>query len=89
MEPVDVALVLAIDVSASVDYDEFLLMVGGLSGAFLDAGVIAAATGGPRGAVAVTAIFWSEEQEVAMPWQRLADAADGGRIAEALAAAPR
>ena len=89
MEDVDVALVLAIDVSASVDYDEFALMVNGLARAFLDPDVIAAATGGPRGAVAVCALFWSGEQEVALPWQRIASAGDGARIAEALEAAPR
>lgn len=89
MDPVDLALVLAIDVSASVDYDEFALMLGGLSAAFLDRDVIAAATGGRRGAVAVAALFWSEVPEVALPWERLADAADGARIAEALITAPR
>ncbi len=89
MESVDLALVLAIDVSASVDYDEFALMVNGLGRAFLDPDVIAAATGGPRGAVAVCALFWSEGQDVAVPWQRIAGAGDGARVAEALEAAPR
>jgi hypothetical protein len=89
MEPVDLALVLAVDVSASVDYAEFELMIGGLSAAFLDAGVIAAATGGRRGAVAVAALFWSEAQEPALPWTRLASAADGAMIAAALLDAPR
>jgi len=89
MDPVDLALVLAVDVSASVDYDEFGLMIGGLSAAFLDADVIAAVTGGRLGAVAVAALFWSEAQDVALPWLRLANAADGALIAEALLAAPR
>ncbi|TCH98814.1 DUF1194 domain-containing protein [Roseococcus sp. SYP-B2431] len=89
MEDVDVALVLAVDVSASVDYGEFALMVNGLARAFLDPDVIAAATGGPRGAVAVAALYWSDEQEVALPWQRIAGAAEGARVAEALEAAPR
>ncbi len=89
MQPVDLALVLAVDVSASVDYDEFALMIGGLSAAFLDAGVIAAATGGRHGAVAVAALFWSEGQEVALDWARLADANQGAAIAAALLDAPR
>jgi hypothetical protein len=89
MEPVDLALVLAVDVSASVDYDEFALMIGGLSAAFLDPAVTAAATGGPRGAIAVAALFWSEAQALAMPWMRLASAEEGEVIAEALMAAPR
>lgn len=89
MDAVDLALVLAVDVSASVDYEEFALMLGGLAAAFEDPDVIAAATGGPRGAVAVAALFWSEAQEVALPWTRLARAADGAALAAALLAAPR
>lgn len=89
MEAVDLALVLAVDVSASVDFDEFALMLGGLAAAFADPAVIAAAASGPRGAVAVAALFWSEAQEVALPWTRLASAEEGTAIAAALLAAPR
>lgn len=89
MEAVDLALVLAVDVSASVDFDEFALMLGGLAAAFEEPAVIAAATSGPRGAVAVAALFWSEAQEVALPWTRLAGPEDGAAIAAALLAAPR
>jgi len=86
---VDLALVLAIDVSASVDFGEFSLMVGGLSQAFRDPAVIAAATAGPLGAAAVAALFWSDAQEVALDWMPLTDAAEGAAIADALEAAPR
>jgi len=89
MEPVDLALVLAVDVSASVNYEEFMLMIGGFASAFGDEAVIAAATGGRRGAVAVAALFWSEAQEVALPWTRLAHAEDAALIAAELLAAPR
>jgi Mg-chelatase subunit ChlD len=89
MEPVDLALVLAVDVSASVDYAEFALMIGGLSAAFQDADVVAAAMAGPRGAVAVAVLFWSEAQDLALPWTRLASRAEGAAMAEALLAAPR
>ena len=52
MRDVDLALCLAVDVSASVDYDEFGLMMGGLAAAWRQAALVAAATSGPRGAVA-------------------------------------
>ena len=78
MDPVDLALCLAIDVSASVDYDEFGLMVGGYAAAFRDPGIIAACAAGPRGAIAVAMLFWSGgwpsmgpaagRPEVAVPW---------------------
>lgn len=89
MDAVDLALVLAVDVSASVDFDEFALMLGGLAAAFEDPAVIAAATGGPRGAVAVAVLFWSEAQEAALPWTRVADPEAGASLAAALLAAPR
>ncbi|HEV7455771.1 MAG TPA: DUF1194 domain-containing protein [Roseococcus sp.] len=89
MEPVDVALVLAVDVSASVDFQEFALMIGGLSSAFRDESVLAAATGGARGAVALSAVFWSDTAEPAAPWTRIHDAASADGFATLLEEAPR
>ena len=86
MPGVDVALCLAVDVSASVDFDEFGLMVGGYAAAFRDPALVAACTSGPRGAVAVAVLFWSgatPRPEVAVPWMLV----DGADAAEALAAA--
>lgn len=92
MRPVDLALCLAIDVSASVDFDEFGLMLGGLAAAFRDAEIQAAIAAGPRGAIAVAALFWSAAAtppELAVPWTRLEDTATAGAFAAALEAAPR
>ncbi len=86
MNPVDLALCLAIDVSDSVDFDEFALMIGGLAAAFRAPDVQAAIAGGRAGAIAASAIFWAEAQEVAVPWMRLGDA---NAFADALDAAPR
>jgi len=92
MDVVDLALVLAIDVSASVDYDEFALMVGGTAAAFRTPDIVAAATAGPRGGIAVAVLFWSSVSpgpELAVPWTRLADPAGFEALAAALEAAPR
>ena len=86
MDPVDLALCLAVDVSASVDYDEFGLMLGGYAAAFRDPGIVALCTAGPRRAVAVGVVFWSgvsPRPETAVPWHRV----DGEAAAEAVAAA--
>ncbi|MCU0887046.1 MAG: DUF1194 domain-containing protein [Rubritepida sp.] len=82
MDAVDVAIVLAIDVSASVDFDEFTLMVGGLSNALRDPDLESAILEGPRQAIALAALFWSEDQAVAATWMRV----DGRGPAEAFAA---
>ncbi|MDX2104545.1 MAG: DUF1194 domain-containing protein [Alphaproteobacteria bacterium] len=81
---VDVALVLAIDSSSSINTEEFALQREGLAAAFRDPDVQALMTAGPQGAVAVTILEWSDAswQEVAEPWRVL----DGAAAAEALAA---
>ena len=85
MQPVDVALCLAVDASASVDFDEFGLMMGGLAAAFREPDIAAATAAGPRGGGAVALLFWSgvREQAVALDWARL----DGDAACMAFAAA--
>jgi hypothetical protein len=89
MNPVDLALCLAIDVSDSVDFDEFALMIGGLAEAFRQPDIQAAATAGPLGAIAVSALFWAEQAETALPWMMLDSPVAAHAIADALDAAPR
>ncbi|MDW8315011.1 MAG: DUF1194 domain-containing protein [Rhodovarius sp.] len=89
MRAVDLALCLAIDVSDSVSFDEFGLMIGGLAAAFRLPEIQSAAIAGPRGAIAVAALFWADEAEVALDWTILDGAAAAERLAEALEMAPR
>ncbi|MDO9711548.1 DUF1194 domain-containing protein [Paracraurococcus lichenis] len=99
MDPVDLALCLAVDVSASVDYDEFGLMVGGYAAAFRDPGIAALCAGGPRGAIAVAMLFWSGAwpsmrpaagtPELAVPWMRVDGEGAAAALAEAIDGAPR
>lgn len=88
---VDVELVIAIDSSASIDDHEFALQMAGISAAFRDPDVIAAMASGPRGRVAVTAIFWAESgwPADAMPWQVIADADDARGFARMIERWPR
>lgn len=91
MEPVDLALCLAVDGSSSVDFAEFGLMLGGYAAAFRDPGVAAALLGGPLGATAVALLLWSGPGAVdlAIPWTRLATDAAAAALAEAIEATPR
>lgn len=91
MDPVDIALCLAMDVSASVDFDEFGLMAGGTAAALRDPDVLAAATAGPRGAAALALLLWSGPgaQDVAVGWTRVSDVASAEALAEAIENAPR
>jgi uncharacterized protein DUF1194 len=88
---VDVALVLAVDVSLSVDAEEFALQRAGYTAAFRDKRVVDAITGGHVGAVAVTYMQWSgaREQQQIVGWRLINDRASAARFAAALAAADR
>ena len=91
MDPVDIALCLSMDVSASVDFDEFALMAGGTAAALRDPSVLAAATSGPRRAAALSLVLWSGTgaQDVALPWTRLDGPDSVAAIAEAIENTPR
>jgi hypothetical protein len=90
-EPVDLALALAVDVSASVDFAEFGLMMGGYAAAFRDAELVARATSGPRGAIAVAVLLWAGpgEHDLAVTWSRVGGAEEAEAVAAAIDATPR
>lgn len=84
METADLALVLAVDGSASVTYDEFGLIAGGMARALRDKAVIAGLTGGPAGVSYACVLLWSGTgmQEVIVDWTRIASAADAAAFAD-------
>ncbi|MCG8356779.1 MAG: DUF1194 domain-containing protein [Kiloniellales bacterium] len=88
---VDLELILAVDVSSSVDAAEFDLQMQGLAAAFRDPAVLAAirATGG-RG-IAVSLIQWSAggDQTIAVDWTAVRDRASADLFADRLARTPR
>jgi hypothetical protein len=68
--PVDLELVLASDVSLSVDAEERDLQREGFARAVQDPLVVAAIAAGPLGRIAVTYVEWSgqRDHEVVVPW---------------------
>ncbi len=90
-EPVDVALVLAVDISRSVDEDEARLQREGYRSAITDPKVVEAIRGGMLGSIAIAYVEWagSEYQRLVIPWTRIASQADAEAWAGTLAAAPR
>lgn len=91
MDAVDVALVLALDGSASVDFDEFDLMARAIGTAFQDPDVIAGLLGGERRAGCACLLLWSGTgaQDVLVDWTRLASPDDAHRFGRLIADAPR
>jgi len=90
-EPVDVALVLAVDVSRSIDEDEARLQREGYRAAVSDPKVIEAIRGGMLGSIAVAYIEWAgiEYQRTVIPWTRIGSQRDADIWAETLANSPR
>ena len=90
-EPVDVALVLAADVSRSINDDEFALQRRGYAAAIADARVVDVIRSGPHGAIAVAFVEWAgeAEQRTVVDWTVIRSADDARRFADALLAAPR
>ena len=91
MEPVDLELVLAVDVSSSVDDEEYFLQVFGLAQAFRHPDVIAAIQGSTAGGIAVALVQWADanKQALAVDWTPVWDAASAFTLSEKILNAPR
>ncbi|MFQ5566048.1 MAG: DUF1194 domain-containing protein [Paracoccaceae bacterium] len=90
-QAVGLELVLLVDVSASVNDEEFRLQAGGLAAAFESAAVLAAIrTLAPRG-MAVSVVQWADHahQRTAVDWTVLHRDADALWFAERIASMPR
>jgi hypothetical protein len=88
---VDLALVLAVDASGSVDQTRFELQKQGYVAAFRHPRVIGAIQSGPTQSIAVIMMQWTGPslQVTAVPWTRLSDAASANAFADAIAKSPR
>ena len=86
--PVDVELVLAVDVSQSMDYGEHELQRQGYVDALQHPDVLNAIQGGMYGRVAIAYVEWGATQAVVTPWTLVEDSASARGFAEMLAAHP-
>ena len=84
--PVACALVLAVDVSSSIDGEHWWLQRKGYAEAFLHPEVMRAITDTSRGKIAVTYFEWAgaNNQRLIVPWTVVASEEDGGAIADTL-----
>ncbi|NEW86686.1 DUF1194 domain-containing protein [Rhodopseudomonas sp. WA056] len=81
---VDVELVLAVDVSYSMDVDELAVQREGYAQALMSSEFLKTLKTGPNGRIAVTYFEWaaSSDQKIILPWQII----DGPESADAVAA---
>ncbi|WP_394692901.1 DUF1194 domain-containing protein [Hyphobacterium sp.] len=90
MIEVDLELVLAVDISYSVDEDEARRQREGYVAALAHPDVISAIEGGPLGRIAVTYVEWADSrfQRAAADWTVIASEEDALEFAAIVAAAP-
>ncbi len=76
--PVDVALVLAVDCSSSVDAGDYRLQMDGIAKAVRHPRILEAIKAGPLQRMALCLVQWSNRhnQTIAVPWAGLSDQAD-------------
>lgn len=87
---VDLALVLAVDVSSSMNLDEQRAQRDGYAAAFRHPEVLAAIGSGPRGRIAIAYLEWAGPayQQVIVPWTILEGPDDATSFADGLSALP-
>ncbi len=88
--PIDLELVLAVDVSGSMDFEEQQVQRAGYMDAITHPEVLAAIRSGPYGRIAVTYVEWggSGYQQTTIPWGTIEDDGSAREFAAALAEAP-
>jgi hypothetical protein len=88
---VDLALVMAVDVSESVDEGEYILQHEGIARAFEDPQLVQAIAAGKRGAIEVAILEWSDrdKQIVTVDWTRVGDTASAAAFAMSVRASRR
>lgn len=88
--PVDLELVLAVDVSGSMDTEEHAIQRAGYVAALVHPDVVGAIRGGSYGRIAVAYVEWAGPfaQALAVPWRLVEDQATAEAMADELARAP-
>jgi hypothetical protein len=87
---VDLELVLAVDVSRSMDFDELRLQRDGYIAAFRHPDVLQAIRSGPLGRIALTYVEWAgpDSQSAVIPWTLIDNDAAARAFADRLSSAP-
>ncbi len=80
----DVALVVSVDVSQSVDDARYRLQMDGIAEALEDPAVISTVTNGAKGRILFAMIVWAETSQVAILWVTIGSKAEAFAVADRL-----
>jgi hypothetical protein len=87
--PADIALIVSVDVSSSVDQRRYAMQMEGIAGALEDPSVFAALVGGPNERTLFTMVTWANTPKIAVPWTPIATREDALAIAAAIRQLPQ
>ena len=85
---VDLALVFAVDISASIDLQEVKLQRDGVAQALVDPDVLASIATGPHGRIAIAYVEWAETAHTVIDWRVVDGPESANALAEAIRGAP-
>jgi hypothetical protein len=88
-EAVDTALIVAVDVSNSVDEKRYRLQMEGIAQALEDPAVIDGIIGGAKGGILFSMVTWADRPKVTLPWTRIMNAAEARATAARVRKLPR
>lgn len=85
---VDTALIVAVDVSQSVDARRYQLQMEGIASALEDPDVLKVILNGPNGGILFSMIAWSDSPRLVIDWQPITSEAEARRVADLVRAIP-
>jgi hypothetical protein len=88
-ERVDAAVVLAVDVSGSINADRYALQMEGIAEAFEDREVQRILLSGPNRSTFVALVEWSNTASLAIPWTLITSRSNAQAFADRVRLAPR
>ena len=77
----DVALIVSVDVSESVDEARYRLQMDGIAKALEDPAVIDAITSGPKGRILFAMVVWADHAQLAVAWTPISSASESISLA--------
>lgn len=78
---VDTALLVAVDISNSVDEKRYRLQMEGIAKALEDPSVLKAIFNGPQGGILFSMMVWSDRPNFIVPWKRISNEAEAKAVA--------
>lgn len=86
--PVDTALIVAVDVSQSVDQHRYRLQMEGIAQSLEDPDVLQVILNGPNGGILFAMVAWADKPELVIDWQRITSETEARNVANIVRALP-